>query len=285
MIGAWNYMMGNMNTKDNQTIFHTLITSLPSTHYLAIHEIHNVEFRKKWGLPTRRLNDYVLAFIRSGNGQYTINGNLIPFEAGHIFLISPNSAFSAEQHTQTPSLLSIRFNVFHHVSKQIAPIPRPFFIHLIPESMEHYRTLFHKAYSSFLSSNSLIKENAYISLIMDAIDHDLRYQQSCKTYDLRLESAKVFVQKNPTKPISVKHMSDLSGLSLPYFSKKFREQYGLTPKAFLFKTHMEHAKLLLTEYRYSVGEVADILHYSDSFIFSNQYKKHWGYPPSKTKRV
>lgn len=284
MFGDGNNMMLNDNSKMNIEQLKHLTKMAPCTNHFQIHHVHNVELRKKWSLPPRIINDYILAFIRGGNGHYKIENQLFPIREGNIFIISPGVTFSTEQYDLTPSLLSVRFGVYDNISKnENTKVTRPFYIYHVPKDVEHYRQQFSKIYSLFLSGKNVLMENAILSLTLGNILLDIENGSNKHDYDMRIESARVYIEKNIQENFTIEHLAKIAGLSMPYFSKKFKQQYNLSPKSYIFNAKMQYAKILLSEYKYTVKETAYSLGYSDPYIFSNQFKAFWGFPPSKAK--
>lgn len=279
-------MMLNENSRDNIDRFSEMMNTVPYKNHFRIHHVHNVELRESWSLPSRTIDDYILAFIRSGTGHYEIEGKQFPIEKGNIFIISPGVNFSTMQYDQVPSLLSVRFGIYDNATgAEKKDVSNPFYLCFTPEDIEHYRMKFYEVYSQFLSGEYPVKENALLSLILGDIVTDITNRISKPGFDMRLESARVYIEKNIRSETDINKLSEIAGLSAAYFSKKFKHQYGLTPKAYIHQSRMTYAKLLLTEYRYNVKEVSVILRYSDPYIFSNQFKAYWGYAPSKAKMI
>lgn len=60
--------------------------------------------------------------------------------------------------------------------------------------------------------------------------------------------------------------------------KIFKKQVGVAPKEYLLSKKMEHAAKLLTAGK-SVGQVAEVLGYSNPYNFSRAFKKQYGVAP------
>jgi AraC-like DNA-binding protein len=99
--------------------------------------------------------------------------------------------------------------------------------------------------------------------------------------DLLMENIRLMLDSDPEANLAISDLARQAGLSEGYFSRRFRNHTGIPPKTYQFQSRMRHARMLLQEKNLSVQEVADRLGYSDAFVFSRQFKKVWGVPPSQ----
>lgn len=81
--------------------------------------------------------------------------------------------------------------------------------------------------------------------------------------------------------MSIKEIADKCGVSEGYFRKLFREYTGENPIDFRLKNRIEKSKQLLLLDTYSIGEIAEELHFSDIYHFSKTFKKIVGTSPQK----
>lgn len=275
-----------ISNDSNWNRFDELLNMTPYKAHFKIHDIHNVELRKKWGLSRRKIDDYLLAFIRNGNGHYDIDGNICPIVPGNMVLISPNLIHSAEQYEVTPSLYSIRFGIYdNQLLNDLSSNANPFYIYFSPINSEYYRNLMNDIYKCYINSGYEANYERLLNAYMTQILCDMyrEFSREEKSYDMRIERARVYISKHPLMKHDIGELAKISGYSSAYFSKKFKDQYNISPKSYIFENKMEYSRLLLTEYNYSIKEVANKLGYSDQYIFSNQFKKTFGITPAKMK--
>jgi AraC-like DNA-binding protein len=98
-----------------------------------------------------------------------------------------------------------------------------------------------------------------------------------------LIAAKNLIDKEPLKAHSLKQLASLAGLNERYFARSFKKAFGQSPGSYIVRAKMRQGKRLLLEENLSVQETAWRLGYSDQFIFSRQFSKVYGFPPSKAK--
>lgn len=82
--------------------------------------------------------------------------------------------------------------------------------------------------------------------------------------------------------LSMQEIAARCGVSECYFRRLFREYSGESPMNFRQKHRIERAKqLLLSDEHYTIGEVAQELHFLDIYHFSKTFKKLCGMSPSE----
>ena len=80
--------------------------------------------------------------------------------------------------------------------------------------------------------------------------------------------------------LSIADIAAECGVSECYFRKLFQEYSGESPVSFRQRHRIERAKqLLLSEEKFTVGEIARELGFSDVYHFSKTFKKHCGVSP------
>ena len=87
------------------------------------------------------------------------------------------------------------------------------------------------------------------------------------------------MENNSDKTLA--EIAEICGVSKGYFRKLFREYSGENPIDFRQKYRVEKSKQLLLLDTYSIGEIAEELHFSDIYHFSKTFKKFIGISPQK----
>lgn len=96
-----------------------------------------------------------------------------------------------------------------------------------------------------------------------------------------IRAAQTYLEENYADPgLDIARLSEVAGLSKSYFRRLFTEVYKLSPGQYISMIRMEKAKDLLTLGMYSVGEVAQLVGYTNIYYFSGAFKKAVGCPPS-----
>ena len=94
-----------------------------------------------------------------------------------------------------------------------------------------------------------------------------------------IAKAKEILQCNFSIVYTEKDICDLLCIGQESFRKLFKKEVGVSPIAYRNQQRMLAAKKLLATQN-SIAEIAEALGYSDSFSFSKQFKRHWGYSPN-----
>ena len=81
--------------------------------------------------------------------------------------------------------------------------------------------------------------------------------------------------------LSVSSLCKLLGMSHTLLFNKTKTLTGLSPNEFIRTMRMQKAAQLIKEKRFSIGEVSDMVGFSDQKYFSTAFKKHFGISPKK----
>jgi len=96
-----------------------------------------------------------------------------------------------------------------------------------------------------------------------------------------LRKAENFIMENFTRKISLKEISEVAGLSPPYFSTIFKDEMGENLSKYLNRLRVEKASRLLLETDMSLAEIAACCCFEDQSWFSKIFKAYTGISPGK----
>lgn len=85
--------------------------------------------------------------------------------------------------------------------------------------------------------------------------------------------------------LSVEHLAKICGISEVYLRRIFMHKEGVSPKEYIIRRRMEHARGLLASDQLEVAEVARLCGYSEPCHFSREFKKRFGVSPGKSWRL
>ena len=94
-----------------------------------------------------------------------------------------------------------------------------------------------------------------------------------------------YIQANPGIPLKNSSLAAMAGFSQCYFSRYFKKHTGQSVSSYIDNVKMNAAKQLLLDKKVPVKEAALELGYSDQFVFSKKFKKHFGLPPNEFKKI
>lgn len=84
--------------------------------------------------------------------------------------------------------------------------------------------------------------------------------------------------------LTPRDLARIVGLSADYFSRQFRQTYGLSPREWLLRQRLHHAAGLLAETDERISQLAIRLGYPDIYLFSRQFAAEYGVSPRAWRR-
>jgi len=101
--------------------------------------------------------------------------------------------------------------------------------------------------------------------------------------DSRIQEVIEFVHANPGRRPTLDEAASIAGLSPPTLSRLFTRQLGVSFRHYVLQARLERSRQLLDETTMTVGQIARALGYPDVFLFSRQFSRHFGEPPSSLR--
>lgn len=89
-----------------------------------------------------------------------------------------------------------------------------------------------------------------------------------------------YVDENYASPISMNDLSDVTGLSADYMTRKFKSALHMTPSEYVRKFRIARAMELLCTTDLPVSDIASKTGFSDVSLFSRVFKQSVGLPPA-----
>ncbi len=89
-----------------------------------------------------------------------------------------------------------------------------------------------------------------------------------------------YMERHFNEPLTVTELAAMGGITPKYFGDLFTRTYGQSVIDFLTDLRINRAKRYLTETKYRLREIAQMVGYSDEFYFSRKFKKEVGVSPS-----
>lgn len=132
---------------------------------------------------------------------------------------------------------------------------------------------------SFVKIQSILYE--VLTQIIQKSDKDFLPQLKV---DNRYEKLIACIEKNIDVKFNVESMAKKCGQSVSDFTRKFKKNIGLSPKAYLHNVILNKSKVLLATSNKSVKEIAYSLGYKDSLYFSRFFTKNCGMSPISYRR-
>lgn len=93
-----------------------------------------------------------------------------------------------------------------------------------------------------------------------------------------------FISANYMKNISTAEIAAEFSTSRTYLSRIFKERLGISMQQYIIQKRLHASKKLLKQ-GCSVYQTSQLVGYSDQFIFSKAFKKHFGFSPSEYRKI
>ena len=105
------------------------------------------------------------------------------------------------------------------------------------------------------------------------------------TKDKLLEETKHYIDEHFSHKIKIGELAPQFFYCPDYFSKIFKEKFGLTPKVYIQEKRLEYAKKLIMETELTLNQISELCGFSDYIQFSKFYKKKEGISPSQVRNT
>ena len=109
-------------------------------------------------------------------------------------------------------------------------------------------------------------------------------QQKIKN-DKSLSMAIKEIQETFNQNLPIEHYAAISGFSLNYFIKLFKEYTNYSPHNYITELRIRNAENLLLETEMNIIDIAKSVGYEDPLYFSRVFKKYRGYSPSSLRKI
>ncbi len=241
-----------------------------------------------------------LIYIVKGKGIHYIEGREYDVERGCLLLVNYNQSHSFKSDGMhiyniliKPDLFSSELvntdNAFELLSVTsfadfpLIPSQKRTMVHFSGEEMLLIESLLQGVYKEYSASlrgrNSIIK--LYITLILSYIFRKM--STGCLNefeYDKKIPSKILeYIEAHYNEKITLKQMAEKCMYNPSYFSKIFRECYGMSMSEYIQKKRIEYGKKLLVETNLPVDQIGAMVGYDDHVRFYRYFKKIYGITP------
>lgn len=238
-----------------------------------------------------RLDDYDLWFVVRGRGSMRIGDQQHSIAPGTLFVLRPGDVGHAEQDPDDRlTVLYLHFamraeEAAIHAFANSAWLPArcvPFqdAVHLDALLTRAVRLMETRQQLAAVEARFVLQQALVAIYQQDASNQGVAGAQ----LDRRVAQVTNLVRNHPEVRVTLNDAAAQSGLAPTYFSRLFSRELGMSLRAFVLQVRLERARLLLEETAMSVGEIAAALGYNDVFLFSRQFKQHYGSAPSQVRR-
>lgn len=123
-------------------------------------------------------------------------------------------------------------------------------------------------------------------LQLEQLSENTTLNTSLKKSDIdKIYAVREFLLHNIDSNNTLVNLAHLVGTNEFTLKKGFKELFGTTVFGFWNDTKMEHAKKLILDKNMTIGEVSDAIGYKNQRHFSDAFRRKFGFPPSKLKKI
>lgn len=231
-----------------------------------------------WRWETRDAGHFNFWVALAGTGYLSCEGQMYPIRPGSFFVFSPQQEITAA-HYSGPRIT--RFSA-HFLPLQngktvqsIVGFPRLGgrirSLSLLQRKIDVIMRVAMRR-----DEEELLSEKVYQLIEQICLEGALREDAAL---DERVARAIQIFRENPASVVSMTRLASSLGISRSHFDRLFSKQVGVAPQKFLLNCKMIAAKRLLESSSLRVGEIGEMLGYSDIYFFSRQFKEQCGSSP------
>lgn len=263
------------------------LNSLDQMKFVVGDRVGKARCEPGWNWEPGPLDDFDLWYAASGTGEMIINEVKYPISKGTCFLVRPGDIPKATQNLDDRLLvIFIHFNLVsnHCDSNYLIEFPPchtkltdPFYVEgllnrilEIQELQDEWRDM---------ECDSLMKQ---LCIQLYRSQHDiLQAGEVSQKQKQLIRRVTEHIRQEIGKRIEHQQLADMVQLSPQYLSKLFKKCIGISMKEYITQERTKRAMYLLSETSMNVSQVAEALGYANVYLFSKQFKQHFGEPPSR----
>lgn len=266
------------------------------------------QWRPRWNLKSRKLLDYLLVFIASGEGVFSLDGKAFPVGPGNAVLIPPDTIHEMSGTSEKMHCIYLHFDLIYDagrshwdacipagthdlsmLNKFMHPkISDPFWkklkakLQLInPNIVKALMIRICSLHSDGKAANALLLSGILLELLTEIRDQILENEQKTGLNHDKLIAAGNYITGHPELSVKIKKLAKKSGLSESHFRRLFHQVYGISPKTMHLQVQIRKSCELLTYWNMNVSETAEYLNFHSIYSFSRTFKNILGISPTQ----
>ncbi len=231
---------------------------------------------------------YLIHYILSGKGKFSIGGEVYPLEAGYGFLITPDElAFYQADEEEPWTYVWVGFSgtqAAEYIENIGLSVRQPVFksdaseelYQIVKDMMEH---------NTFGLSNDL-RRNGQLGVFLSVIAEGSRVEKANEAdrANIYVRKAVSFIQSNYCNPIKVTDVAEYVCINRSYLYTLFQNSLGMSPQQFLTTFRITKATELLQLTALPIESIALSCGYRDPLVFAKAFRQMKKMSPSNYRK-
>lgn len=270
------------------------------------------QWRPRWKMENRKLLDYLLVFIASGEGVFSLDNRAFPVATGDAVLILPDTLHAMSGTSEKMHCIYLHFDLIYDPERSHwdACIPGgtkdlsifgkfmhpklndPFWAGLKgklpllnPDSVKTLMIRICSLHHSGKADNAVRVSGIMLELLEEIKQQVLETENQKVLNHAKLLAAGKYISEHPDIAVNIKELAKKSGLSESHFRRLFHQVYGVPPKTMHLQARIRKACELLTYWDMNVSETAEKLNFPSIHAFSRTFRKVTGASPLQYRKI
>ena len=234
--------------------------------------------RKVYPIRNKSRHHHGFIFTTEGTETYTFRDKKISSPPGTVLYIPKGEAYTIELSDETNTVITMEFEIDSESEM------RPFLVKCGKgNDIKNCFTEAEMICNSQKYGYGVLCKSLFYKAVYLMLSHEEAYLTSAER--LKITDAVDYLHANYlSQNFRISEMYKISGISSKYFETLFRRQFEQSPKEYLINMRMEYAKELLSNEKYSVGDAALEVGYSDIYHFCKIFKAKAGVSPGEYRK-
>ena len=256
--------------------------------FFEIREAQHLAVSRVVQTKPRTVQFYEVDLFLDGGREITVDGSTYRTEANSAMCRKPGQVvYSCGSYNDL--ILSFRLKKTGDTAAECLFLPQ--LLQMLPTFFrpEHFSELKKIALELIEAHNcgyapSVISAHFHRYLLTLGVDHLADTVAHYAVPSTRMNAVTTFIAAHFAEPLNVDRLAALVHLDKYYFIRCFKAEVGVSPKKYLIQKRIEEAKLLLSRFDLPVGEVAEMVGYSDAGYFISAFRRETGESPNRYRK-
>lgn len=249
--------------------------------------VYNVGFQKcdalyQWGPGIR--DHYLIHYVISGEGNYTVMGKTFHLHSGDTFLVYPNTEVTYFADKENPweycwvgftgSDASNILNATDFTREH----PVIFKTSMGEEIKQQFLQIYEARGNEFKHA---VEMTGHLYTALALFMHSATQEPAHTSVNQYVQKGIEFISANYSYPIRIEDIASYVGLSRSHLFRSFTQVLGQSPKEYLTDFRMKQACYLLEHSELSVAAIAISVGFENNLYFSKAFHKQKGVSPKE----